>query len=83
MLKLYGFTIELRRSSKFRVAPQPELNNTAISKPTMRISFVFNLFLVSSLVSGIKNGTRIRLKNMGLVRGKECGDLYLHVRVKG
>ena len=47
MLKLYGFAIELRHSSKFRVELQPEMNNPVISRLTMRISFVFKLFLVS------------------------------------
>jgi len=31
---------------------------------------------------GVKSGTKIRLKGMGLVENKKAGDLYLHIKVK-
>jgi len=39
--------------------------------------------LVVKIPTGVKTGTRIQLKGMGLVDGRKHGDLYLHVRVKG
>lgn len=39
--------------------------------------------LVVKVPSGIKPGTRIRLKGMGMREGRKSGDLYLHVRIKG
>ncbi len=38
--------------------------------------------LMVKIPAGVKTGTKIRLKNMGKVKGKNTGDLYLHVRVK-
>jgi len=38
--------------------------------------------LMVKIPAGVKTGTKIRLKNMGLTKGKKTGDLYLHVRVK-
>lgn len=38
--------------------------------------------LMVKIPSGVKTGTKIRLKGMGLVGSKKAGDLYLHVRVK-
>ncbi len=38
--------------------------------------------LMVKIPSGVKTGTKIRLKGMGLVEDKKAGDLYLHVRVK-
>jgi DnaJ-class molecular chaperone len=38
--------------------------------------------LVVKIPSGVKTGTKIRLKNMGQLKGNKTGDLYLHVRVK-
>ena len=32
---------------------------------------------------GVKTGTRIRLRGMGMVSGRKAGDLYLHVRITG
>jgi len=32
---------------------------------------------------GVKSGTKIRLKGMGIAAGNKSGDLYLHIRVKG
>ena len=32
--------------------------------------------------SGVKTGTKIRLKGMGMTAGKKSGDLYLHVQIK-
>jgi len=32
---------------------------------------------------GVKPGTKIRLRGMGMTQGKKSGDLYLHVKVKG
>ena len=39
--------------------------------------------LVVKVPSGVKPGTKIRLKNMGTVEDKKSGDLYLHVKVGG
>lgn len=37
--------------------------------------------LVVKIPTGVKAGTKIRLKNMGKLKGKQVGDLYLHVKV--
>ncbi len=37
--------------------------------------------LVVKIPSGVKTGTKIKLKNMGKLKGKQAGDLYLHVKV--
>jgi DnaJ-class molecular chaperone len=37
--------------------------------------------LVVKIPSGVKTGTKIRLKNMGRLKGQQAGDLYLHVKV--
>jgi molecular chaperone DnaJ len=38
--------------------------------------------LMVKIPTGVKTGTKIRLKNMGQLKGKKAGDLYLHVRVR-
>ena len=38
--------------------------------------------LMVKVPSGVKSGTRIRLKGMGMMAGNKTGDLYLHVQVK-
>jgi DnaJ-class molecular chaperone len=38
--------------------------------------------LMVKVPSGVKTGTRIRLKGMGMMAGKKSGDLYLHIKVK-
>jgi DnaJ-class molecular chaperone len=38
--------------------------------------------LMVKVPSGIRSGTRIRLKGMGMTAGAKSGDLYLHVQVK-
>ena len=30
----------------------------------------------------VKIGTKIRLKNIGIIENKKSGDLYLHIKVK-
>jgi len=35
------------------------------------------------ILAGIKLGTKIRLKGMGIIDNKTHGDLYLHIKVKG
>ena len=39
--------------------------------------------LMVKIPAGVKSGTRIRLKGMGLTENKQSGDLYLHVKVSG
>jgi len=39
--------------------------------------------LMVKIPAGVKPGTKIRLKGMGLVENNKTGDLYLHVRVGG
>jgi DnaJ-class molecular chaperone len=39
--------------------------------------------LMVKIPSGVKPGTKIRLKGMGVKEGKKSGDLYLHIKVKG
>jgi curved DNA-binding protein len=39
--------------------------------------------LMVNIPSGVKPGTKIRLKGMGVKEGKKSGDLYLHIKVKG
>ena len=38
--------------------------------------------LMVRIPAGVKAGTRIRLRNMGQIKGGIAGDLYLHIRVK-
>jgi len=38
--------------------------------------------LIIKIPPGVKSGTRIRLKGMGIIEGKKSGDLYLHIKVK-
>lgn len=38
--------------------------------------------LMVKIPSGVKTGTRIRLKGMGMTAGGKSGDLYLQVRIK-
>jgi curved DNA-binding protein len=38
--------------------------------------------LMVNIPSGVKPGTKIRLKGMGVKEGKKSGDLYLHLKVK-
>ncbi len=38
--------------------------------------------LMVKIPSGVKPGTKIRLKDMGIIEGKKSGDLYLHIKVK-
>ena len=37
--------------------------------------------LMVKIPGGVKSGTKIRLKDMGKVRGGKAGNLYLHVRI--
>ncbi|MBA7473938.1 Chaperone protein DnaJ [subsurface metagenome] len=39
--------------------------------------------LMVKIPLGVKAGTKIRLKGMGIIEGKKSGDLYLHIKVKG
>ena len=39
--------------------------------------------LMVKIPPGVKSGTRIRLKGMGMIEDKESGDLYLHIKVRG
>ena len=39
--------------------------------------------LMVKIPPGVKPGTKIRLKGMGLTEDKHSGDLYLHIKVKG
>ena len=38
--------------------------------------------LVVKVPPGVKPGTRIRLKHMGMTAGGESGDLYLHIKIR-
>jgi curved DNA-binding protein len=38
--------------------------------------------LMVKIPPGAKAGTKIRLKDMGIIEGKKSGDLYLHIKVK-
>ena len=39
--------------------------------------------LMVRIPAGVKSGTKIRLKGMGIIDNKKSGDLYLHIKVKG
>jgi len=39
--------------------------------------------LMVKIPAGVKPGTKIRLKGMGITADKKTGDLYLHIKVKG
>ena len=38
--------------------------------------------LMAKIPPGVKVGTKIRLRGMGIIEGKKSGDLYLHIKVK-
>jgi len=38
--------------------------------------------LMVKIPAGVKPGTKIRLKGMGITADKKTGDLYLHIKVK-
>ncbi len=38
--------------------------------------------LIAKVPPGVKAGTKIRLKGMGIIDGKKSGDLYLHIKIK-
>ncbi len=38
--------------------------------------------LMVKIPPGVKPGTKIRLKGIGIIEGKKSGDLYLHIKVK-
>jgi len=38
--------------------------------------------LMVKIPPGVKAGTKIRLKGMGIIEGKKSGDLYLHIKIK-
>jgi hypothetical protein len=40
-----------------------------------------NKKLMVKIPPGVKSGTRIRLKGMGLTSNKKTGDLYLHIKI--
>lgn len=39
--------------------------------------------LMVQIPPGVKPGTKIRLKGVGIIDNKKSGDLYLHIKVKG
>ena len=39
--------------------------------------------LVVKVPAGVRPGTRIKLKGMGMAMGDKFGDLYLHIKIKG
>lgn len=39
--------------------------------------------LMVQVPPGVKPGTKVRLKGMGMTQGKKSGDLYLHLKIKG
>jgi len=39
--------------------------------------------LMVKIPPGVKSGTKIKLKGMGIIENKKSGDLYLHIKVKG
>lgn len=39
--------------------------------------------LMVRIPPGVKTGTKIRLKAMGMVKDRKSGDLYLHIKIKG
>ena len=38
--------------------------------------------LMVKIPPGVKSGTKIKLKGMGIIENKKSGDLYLHIKVK-
>ena len=60
---------------------QPEAENGGEKQVTYkRDGKVKNLMV--KIPPGVKQGAKIRLKNMGMVSGGKSGDLYLHIRIK-
>ena len=63
----------------------PAASNAVQSTVAMATRSPFGQLVESSQVigrSGVKPGTKIRLKGMGLTEDKKSGDLYLRVKVK-
>ncbi|HEX9897160.1 MAG TPA: DnaJ domain-containing protein [Dehalococcoidales bacterium] len=83
------FGIELPKSSKARLDEWHVLELTASEAKTGGEKSVKvkrgwrNKTLMVKVPAGVKTGTAIRLKEMGNKEGKEIGDLYLRVKVRG
>ena len=87
MRKLFGFQYEplpkqnLDRHIELEISPDEAAAGS--DKPVSYKQGKKTKRLMVKIPSGVKSGTKIRLRGMGLVEKKRSGDLYLHVKVKG
>lgn len=81
------FGIELPKASTTRLDEWRELEVSASeakngAEKQVKIKRVWgNKKLMVKIPAGVKTGTAIRLRKIGKKKGKETGDLYLHVKV--
>ncbi|MFC1992216.1 DnaJ domain-containing protein [Chloroflexota bacterium] len=84
--KLFGFKYEplpglnLDHHIEFEVSPAE-----AASGGEKQVNYVRGREtkkLILKIPSGVKPGTKIRLKGMGLAGNNSCGDLYIHIKVR-
>ena len=85
--KLFGFEYEplpkqnLNQHMELEISPAEA--NTGSEKHIIYKVGKKTKKLMVKVPPGVKSGTKIRLKGMGVAEDKKHGDLYLHVRIKG